>query len=148
MRSLTAPLVKLAVFALVTILASYVLIATITNSGYGKQNTYRALFSDVTGLVKGDEVRIAGVRVGQVKSISLASADKPIQGKPEADGTRIAQRITQEELACMVGTTRSRVGFFLKRFADAGLIRRGGGVFLTVEEDALAAYVGKPGEAT
>jgi phospholipid/cholesterol/gamma-HCH transport system substrate-binding protein len=77
--------VKLVIFALVTILASYVLIATITNSGYGKQSTYRALFSDVTGLVKGDEVRIAGVRVGQVKSISLQSADKPIQGKPVAD---------------------------------------------------------------
>lgn len=85
MRSLAAPFVKLVIFALVTILASYVLIATITNSGYGKQNTYRAVFSDVTGLVKGDEVRIAGVRVGQVKSIALASADKPIQGKPTAD---------------------------------------------------------------
>ncbi len=85
MRSLAGPFVKLAVFGLVTILASYVLIATITNSGYGKQNTYRALFSDVTGLVKGDEVRIAGVRVGQVESIALASADKPIDGNPVAE---------------------------------------------------------------
>jgi len=84
-RSLAGPFVKLVIFALVTIMASYVLIATITNSGYGKQNTYRAVFSDVTGLVNGDEVRIAGVRVGQVKSIKLASADKPIQGKPQAD---------------------------------------------------------------
>ena len=85
MRSLAGPFIKLAIFGLVTILASYVLIATITNSGYGKQNTYRVLFSDVTGLVKGDEVRIAGVRVGQVESIAVASADKPLHGDPVAE---------------------------------------------------------------
>ncbi|RBY89998.1 MCE family protein [Blastococcus sp. TF02A-26] len=72
MKSLVAPLTKLAVFALVTILASYVLIATITNAGYGEQLAYRAQFTDVAGLVEGDEVRIAGVRVGQVTDIGLA----------------------------------------------------------------------------
>ena len=71
MRGLTAPIVKLVVFAMVTILASYVLLATITNAGYGEQTTYRAQFTDVAGLVAGDEVRIAGVRVGQVTDIGL-----------------------------------------------------------------------------
>jgi phospholipid/cholesterol/gamma-HCH transport system substrate-binding protein len=71
-RGLTAPIVKLVVFALVTISASYVLIATITNAGYGDQVGYRARFTDVAGLVTGDEVRIAGVRVGQVTDIGLA----------------------------------------------------------------------------
>jgi phospholipid/cholesterol/gamma-HCH transport system substrate-binding protein len=70
-RGLAAPIIKLIVFALVTILASYVLIATITNAGYGKQIAYRAQFTDVAGLVAGDEVRIAGVRVGQVTDIGL-----------------------------------------------------------------------------
>jgi phospholipid/cholesterol/gamma-HCH transport system substrate-binding protein len=70
-RGLTAPVVKLVVFALVTILASYVLIATITNAGYGDQTAYRAQFTDVAGLVAGDEVRIAGVRVGQVTDIGI-----------------------------------------------------------------------------
>jgi phospholipid/cholesterol/gamma-HCH transport system substrate-binding protein len=78
MRGLAGPLVKLVIFALVTIMASYVLISTITNAGYGAQVTYRAQFSDVTGLVEGDEVRIAGVRVGQVTSIGLAAGkDRP-----------------------------------------------------------------------
>ncbi|MGY1742389.1 MULTISPECIES: MCE family protein [unclassified Blastococcus] len=72
MKSLAGPLTKLAVFALVTILASYVLVATITNAGYGEQVAYRAQFTDVAGLVEGDEVRIAGVRVGQVTGIGLA----------------------------------------------------------------------------
>lgn len=87
MRSLAGPFTKLIIFAVVTILASYVLITTITNSGYGAQKTYQALFSDVTGLVQGDEVRIAGVRVGQVQGVALASADKPTNGKPVADVT-------------------------------------------------------------
>jgi phospholipid/cholesterol/gamma-HCH transport system substrate-binding protein len=78
MRGMAGPLIKLIIFALVTIMASYVLISTITNAGYGAQVTYRAQFSDVTGLVEGDEVRIAGVRVGQITSIGLAAGkDRP-----------------------------------------------------------------------
>ncbi len=80
MRGMAGPLVKLVVFALVTILASYVLISTITNAGYGEQTVYRAQFTDVAGLVEGDEVRIAGVRVGQVVSIGLVpdQTDRPV----------------------------------------------------------------------
>src|SRR5215212_9165471 len=80
MRGMAGPLTKLVVFALVTILASYVLISTITNAGYGEQLTYRAQFVDVAGLVEGDEVRIAGVRVGQVTGIGLApdQTDRPV----------------------------------------------------------------------
>jgi phospholipid/cholesterol/gamma-HCH transport system substrate-binding protein len=65
------PLLKLLAFALVTVLATYVLGTTIANTGYGDTNTYAAKFTDVTGLTKGDDVRIAGVRVGQVKSIKV-----------------------------------------------------------------------------
>ncbi len=80
MRGMAGPLVKLIVFALVTILASYVLVSTITNAGYGEQTVYRAQFTDVAGLVEGDEVRIAGVRVGQVVTIGLApdQTDRPV----------------------------------------------------------------------
>jgi len=79
LRGLGGPLTKLVIFGLVTVLASYVLISTITNAGYGKQLTYRAEFTDVAGLVEGDEVRIAGVRVGQVTGIGLsARRDRPV----------------------------------------------------------------------
>lgn len=37
----------------------------------GGGDTYRAAFSEASGLKAGDEVRIAGVRVGQVESIEL-----------------------------------------------------------------------------
>ena len=68
----TPSLVKFIVFAIVTILATGTLAATIANIQPGDRNTFTALFSDVTGLAKGHEVRIAGVRVGTVKSIDVA----------------------------------------------------------------------------
>jgi phospholipid/cholesterol/gamma-HCH transport system substrate-binding protein len=83
LRGLAGPSIKLVIFGLVTVLASYVLISTITNAGYGKQLSYKAQFTDVAGLVKGDEVRIAGVRVGQVTDIGLS----PKQDRPTAEVT-------------------------------------------------------------
>ena len=85
LRGLAGPLAKLTIFALVTVLASYVLVTTITNAGYGDQLTYRAEFTDVAGLVEGDEVRIAGVRVGQVTGIGLADPATGKDDRPVAD---------------------------------------------------------------
>lgn len=81
MRGIAAPLIKLTTFLVVTVLATYVLAATITNASYGKTITYRADFTDVTGVVTGDDVRIAGVRVGAVKGMKIVAVG----------GRRIAQ---------------------------------------------------------
>ena len=64
-------LVKLLIFMVVTALATSVLAIIIGNISFGSTKTYRAEFVDATGLVKGDDVRIAGVKVGSVKSISI-----------------------------------------------------------------------------
>jgi phospholipid/cholesterol/gamma-HCH transport system substrate-binding protein len=74
-RSFVAPLIKLIVFLIVTAAATYVLGATIANTGYGSTETYRADFSDVSGLQVGDDVRIAGVRVGSVTGIEIVRHD-------------------------------------------------------------------------
>lgn len=85
LRGVTGALAKLIVFGVVTVLCSYVLISTITNSGYGDQVAYKAEFTDVTGLVVGDEVRIAGVRVGQVTGIGIADRTEGSRGRPVAE---------------------------------------------------------------
>jgi phospholipid/cholesterol/gamma-HCH transport system substrate-binding protein len=85
MRGLAGPLIKLVIFAVVTMMAAYVLVTTITNAGYGKQLTYTAEFTDVAGLVEGDEVRIAGVRVGQVAGIGLADQTTGKTDRPVAE---------------------------------------------------------------
>jgi phospholipid/cholesterol/gamma-HCH transport system substrate-binding protein len=64
-------LIKLVIFMVVTALATGVLAIIIGNLSFGSTQTYRAEFVDATGLVKGDDVRIAGVKVGSVKDISI-----------------------------------------------------------------------------
>ena len=64
-------LVKLLIFLVVTALATAVLAVLIGNMTFQSSRTYSAVFSDATGLVKGDDIRIAGVRVGSVKDIQI-----------------------------------------------------------------------------
>jgi phospholipid/cholesterol/gamma-HCH transport system substrate-binding protein len=86
MRGLLSPLIKLVVFLIVTTFATYVLAATISNSSYGSTHTYHAIFTDTAGLANGDDVRIAGVRVGTIEGIKLI--------KNKADNNKWESRVT------------------------------------------------------
>jgi phospholipid/cholesterol/gamma-HCH transport system substrate-binding protein len=70
-RSLAAPLVKSIIFVIVTVTITAILGVSIAYSGTSGNVGYKAVFSDVTGLVVGNDVDIAGVRVGNVTSISV-----------------------------------------------------------------------------
>lgn len=70
-KKTSADLVKLLVFVVVTSMATAVLVVTIGNIGFGSSRTYKAEFTDVTGVNKGDDVRVAGVRVGTVSRIEV-----------------------------------------------------------------------------
>ncbi|SDZ29178.1 phospholipid/cholesterol/gamma-HCH transport system substrate-binding protein [Micromonospora pattaloongensis] len=69
-RKTMAPLVKLIIFAAVTLVLTGLLAQTLGSLSTGGVS-YRARFTDVTGLLPGDDVRIAGVRVGQVRDIRV-----------------------------------------------------------------------------
>ncbi|MBP2325496.1 phospholipid/cholesterol/gamma-HCH transport system substrate-binding protein [Kibdelosporangium banguiense] len=71
MRSIVAPLIKLGIFAVVTVTSTGLLGLTIANVDLRPSQEYSARFEDVTSLSVGDDVRIAGVRVGQVETIEL-----------------------------------------------------------------------------
>jgi phospholipid/cholesterol/gamma-HCH transport system substrate-binding protein len=71
MRKIAGPLIKGLVFVLVTGLATAVLAVSISNTNVGDTISYAARFTDVTSLNPGDDVRIRGVRVGQVDSLSV-----------------------------------------------------------------------------
>jgi phospholipid/cholesterol/gamma-HCH transport system substrate-binding protein len=75
MRGILAPLIKLIAFLVVTSVATYVLAATIANTSFGSTRTYKADFTDAAGLNVGDDVRIAGVRVGTVGDIKIVRHD-------------------------------------------------------------------------
>ena len=71
MRGVWAPLIKLIVFIVVTVLATTVLALLISNAGASGKNSYQAIFSDAAMLNPGDDVRIAGVRIGQVEDVAI-----------------------------------------------------------------------------
>jgi phospholipid/cholesterol/gamma-HCH transport system substrate-binding protein len=64
--------VRLAVFLAVCLLGVFALYAVFGQLRFGeKSHTYRAAFTNVTGLETNDFVRIAGVEVGQVKKVAI-----------------------------------------------------------------------------
>ncbi|GAA2064808.1 MCE family protein [Williamsia deligens] len=65
------PLIRLVVFAVVTVLATGALGLVIANSGTSGDNKFTAIFTDASLLNPGDDVRIAGVRVGSVQSVAV-----------------------------------------------------------------------------
>jgi phospholipid/cholesterol/gamma-HCH transport system substrate-binding protein len=71
LRNLTGPLIKASIFVLVTGLATAILAVSIDNTGLGDTATYYARFTDATSLNPGDDVRINGVRVGQIDGLSI-----------------------------------------------------------------------------
>jgi phospholipid/cholesterol/gamma-HCH transport system substrate-binding protein len=73
--SIAGPLIKSIIFIVVTALATAILAISIANISVAAQSSYQAVFTDVTGLTIGSSVDIAGVRVGQVTSISIYQED-------------------------------------------------------------------------
>ena len=62
---------RFAIFAVVTVLATGLLALTIANVDTQSSRTFSAIFTDAANVVHGDEVRLAGVRVGTVDTVSL-----------------------------------------------------------------------------
>ena len=62
-------------------------------------------------------------------------------GRRESCNICLEQKFSQEELAKMVGTTRTRVGVFLKRFRQMGLIGLDARRRLVIEESKLSDFL-------
>jgi phospholipid/cholesterol/gamma-HCH transport system substrate-binding protein len=92
MRKIVGPSIKLVIFIVITTLATYVLAATISNTNFGSTATYKALFTDASGIQEGDDVRIAGVRVGTITGIQLVRHnDSDCPGTKHLHPCRVAQ---------------------------------------------------------
>ena len=62
---------KLVTFMVITTLATGMLVILIGNITFGGAREYKAEFVDATGVTKGDDIRIAGVKVGSVKGVEI-----------------------------------------------------------------------------
>jgi phospholipid/cholesterol/gamma-HCH transport system substrate-binding protein len=81
---------KLLVFLLVTSLATGVLVIMIGNLSFKSSSEYKAQFVDVTGVLQGDDVRIAGVKVGAVKDVEVVDRDRALVTFSVEDGVTLS----------------------------------------------------------
>lgn len=69
--SIRKPLIGFSLFAIVALLLSYIILSTLQRSVPGSTEGFTTYFKDASGLVDGDDVRMAGVRVGRVSKVEL-----------------------------------------------------------------------------
>ncbi|MEO5653043.1 MAG: MlaD family protein [Marmoricola sp.] len=114
----TVAAVKLGIFVLVSLLVTGVLTAIMGSFGFGSQVEYKAMFSSASLLVKGDDVRVAGVTVGEVKKVEIkdrntaeitfkVKSDVPVSDTSRAE-IRFLNLVGARYMALNQGTTEGR----------------------------------------
>lgn len=76
MRGLTPIIAKSIAFIVLTVFATAVLASTIRNPAGADTVSHTAVFTDVTSLHEGDDVRMSGVKVGSVDDIEVIDQNK------------------------------------------------------------------------
>jgi phospholipid/cholesterol/gamma-HCH transport system substrate-binding protein len=125
-KKTTADLVKLLIFMITTGLATGLLVITIGNLSFGATKTYKAEFVDATGVVDGDDVRVAGVKVGTVQDIEIV------------DNTRALVTFTVDEETRLDDSTHATIRFrnlIGQRYIS--LTQEGNGGDVLEEEDTI-----------
>jgi phospholipid/cholesterol/gamma-HCH transport system substrate-binding protein len=90
-RRTAGDLTKLVIFIVITTLATSVLVITIGNISFSPKTDYRAEFVDATGVVKGDDIRIAGVKVGTVSDVEIVDRTRALVTFTVEDSTSISK---------------------------------------------------------
>ena len=95
-KKTSADAVKLLIFILTTTMATGVLVVLIGNLTFQSARDYKAVFSDATGVVKGDDIRIAGVKVGSVKDVEVIDRTRALVSFDVADSSIVTQSSTAQ----------------------------------------------------
>lgn len=90
---------KLLIFMIVTTMATGVLVVLIGNISFGASREYKAEFVEATGIVKGDDIRVAGVKVGIVKEVAIV------------DRTRAVVTFSVAEETALTGATSASIRY-------------------------------------
>lgn len=107
------PMIGLTLFMIVSMGLTWLVYATLRRDVSGATTPYAAVFTDVYGLREGDDVRMAGVRVGRVEKIELdgkqakvsfiVQSDQPLYGNTIA-GVTYQNIIGQRYLGLSLGS--------------------------------------------
>jgi phospholipid/cholesterol/gamma-HCH transport system substrate-binding protein len=128
-------LIRLVIFMLTTALATSVLIITIGNLSFGSTKRYAAEFSDATGVNKGDDIRIAGVKVGTVEGVEVVGANRAkVTFKVDADTVIDAATHAQIKYRNLIG---QRYISLFQEGADGSRVHEGGTIPIARTQGAL-----------
>ncbi|HZC41804.1 MAG TPA: MlaD family protein [Streptosporangiaceae bacterium] len=87
-------LIKFFALLAVTALMATVLVVLFDNLQFQPRRSYRALFTDVSGLGPGDDVRAAGVKVGRVDSLALQPSNQVLVTFTASDAVPVTRATT------------------------------------------------------
>jgi phospholipid/cholesterol/gamma-HCH transport system substrate-binding protein len=79
MRSRRKSVIGMAVFTTFALTVTWMVYNTLRRDIAGPTYSYSAIFSDASGMVPGDDVRVAGVRVGRVDRVKLADTAAKVE---------------------------------------------------------------------
>ena len=84
-ESVRGALIRLLIFAVFSASVGGLLYNTLTNTVGGRTVSYSATFTDASGLHSGDNVRVAGVRIGRVDKVALRDNKAWVKFRVRAD---------------------------------------------------------------
>ncbi|GAA3719718.1 MCE family protein [Gordonia hankookensis] len=83
--SIRKPLIGLILFLLVSLALTSTVYVTLQRDVSEDTKSYSAVFTDITGLKAGDDVRMAGIRVGRVDSVGLDGTAARVSFRVDSD---------------------------------------------------------------
>lgn len=113
------PLVGSTVFLIVTIVLTWMVYTTLQRGVSGDTHSYSAVFTDVSGLRTGDDVRVAGVRVGRVSSIEVEGTKAAVTFEIQQDQTVYGNTIASVTYQNLIG--QRYLGLSMGDFDDPGV---------------------------
>ncbi|MGB8406115.1 MAG: MCE family protein [Mycobacterium sp.] len=103
MRPQRGAVIGLALFTAFSITVTWMVFATLQRNVSGPTNTYSAVFTDVSGLKEGDDVRVAGVRVGRVDSIELTAGQAKVTFRVQREQTLFTNTVASVTYQNIIG---------------------------------------------
>ena len=113
-----APLIGLSLFMIVAITLTWLVYVTLRRDVAGPTTPFAAMFSDVYGLREGDDVRMAGVRVGRVEKIELVGKLAKVEFVVQNDQRLFGNTVASVTYQNIVG--QRYLGLSLGKMGDPG----------------------------
>ncbi|MGB8403240.1 MAG: MlaD family protein [Mycobacterium sp.] len=117
------PLIGLCVFVAICCGLIWTVFVTLQRNVEGTTKSYSAMFTDVSGLIVGDEVRMAGVRVGRVDSVSLDGTVAKVGFEVQSDQVLYGNTKASVTYQNIIG--QRYVGLSLGDFGDHRVLSEG-----------------------